>query len=122
MTTVVDPLGTPVPYFNKSGVAVATLSPIGTSRSEAAEIVLLAGCTVLLVSPTATDQGIKLPSGGAIGDTIEVTRIGGSHSLRVYSPDSQYLAGGDVVNGDGVINYSKAAIFRRIASDRWSMA
>jgi hypothetical protein len=122
MTTVIDPAGTPIPVFNKNGATIVSVTPNGTVRSGATEIPNLSGLTIALVDPDASNTAVKLPSNGDIGDVIEVYCLSDSHDVKIYSPDSQYIgAGASAVNGDAFTGGFKAAVFRRIAADRWAI-
>ena len=122
MTTVIDPAGTPIPVFNKNGATMVNVTPNGTVRLGATEIPNLSGLTIALVDTDVSNTAVKLPSNGDIGDVIEVYCLNGSHDVKIYAPDSQYIgASATVVNGDTTAIGFKAAVFRRIAIDRWAI-
>lgn len=123
MTTVVDPLGTPTPIYNRSGVAIIpSLTAQGTTSSDAAIIPTVSGHTVVIVSAAGhSGYGVMLPSGADIGDVVELycANLNGSaaSAILAYAPSGETLNSGnsDTVNfipGQGVM-------LRKVSSTDW---
>lgn len=67
-------------------------------RSSATQIVRYTEYTVVLVTTSANNFGVILPSNSEIGDAIEIHNVAPvSNAITVYAPSGQYLS--DVLNG-----------------------
>jgi hypothetical protein len=76
MTTVVDPLGTPVVYFNKSGHAIIEMAG-GDGIGSPAQIPDVSGHTIVVVTEGDPHGYISLPVNADVGDSVEIyTEIG----------------------------------------------
>jgi hypothetical protein len=74
MTTVVDPSGTSVPVYNRSGATITEMTAGTTSPFSPAPIVRYTGLTIALVTAISSgDQTyITLPDDADVGDLVEV--------------------------------------------------
>lgn len=72
MTTVVDPVGTPVPVYTRSGTTVLSIAGSGTSQGAATSIPAVSGWTVAVLTGVSPDRAFKLPSSPQVGDVVEV--------------------------------------------------
>ena len=87
MTTVIDPLGTPSPVYNRSGTVILAVTPGATSGStqgsaignNGTPIPSVAQETVVTVATSfssgAWNTVVLLPSAAEIGDVVEVYTI-----------------------------------------------
>lgn len=121
MVTVVDPLGTPVPVYNRSGTVVLVPLHAGSEMSPT-EIPSLAGVTIAtLVAevPAGFLRHYRLPSVGVeVGDVIELYGVGFSGSI--LPPDGEaYLDG--TTGAITLSNSRNSAMFRRVDSTHWAI-
>lgn len=115
MTTILDPLGTPEPFYNQSGAAIFSVAA-GTDESPTA-IPSVSGETLVLVTiVTSGVQSVALPSGKIVGDVVAIAHgistTGGN--IAVYAPSGESLASGS----DASVEHG--AIFRKVSSTRWA--
>jgi hypothetical protein len=119
MTTVVDPSGTPVPVYNRSGVTIVAITANNAgdpSQDNATAIPRHSGLTVALVTcPDNNNRAVKLPSDAEIGDVVEVYQMSSSYPA-VYAESGGATIG--ILNATDFINVS-GGIFRKVASGRW---
>lgn len=123
MTTVVDPNGTPVPIYNRSGKVVLPPMYCGpenepTAMPSVAEVTIV---TVIPKVPSDGDRHIRLPAlsdGVDIGDVIEV--YGVDIAPFIFPPDGEaYLGDG---TGAITLNTARNSIrFRRVDSSHWAV-
>jgi hypothetical protein len=113
MATIIDPAGTPVPVYNKSGKTVYPVTAAGTTSGAATQLTHYSELDIVLVTvPDNMDTGIKMPSGTDIGDRIEFYLVGG-----VYSPVI-YPASGETFNGSSSPMTGVASL-RKVSSTDW---
>ncbi len=112
MATVLDPLGSPSIFYNRSGLTIQSVSAAGTTGSGATQLTLPTGHTTLLVTPSSSNTGVKLPVDGDtdVGDVIEV--VDNSQSFQVIVYDSGNNVVDTIGNGHGVI-------LRKVAASTW---
>jgi hypothetical protein len=115
MTTILDPLGTPAPFYNESGAAIVSITA-GTDQSPTV-IPSVSGETLALVSfVTSGVQSVVLPSGRIVGDIVAIAHglstTGGN--IGVYAPSGESLVSG----GDASVEHG--AIFRKVTATRWA--
>lgn len=72
MTTVVDPLGTPVPIFNRSGTAIVNLEAEGDSVFEGPIIPAVCGHVIAVVNCTENNFYVRLSNEFEIGSLVEI--------------------------------------------------
>ncbi len=112
MATVLDPLGSPSIFYNRSGLTIQSVAAAGTTGSGATQLILPTGHTTLMVTPSASNTGVKLPADAdtEVGDLIELNNVSQSFDVTLYD------AGNNVVQpvGNG---HSK--IIRKIAANTW---
>jgi hypothetical protein len=114
MTTVVDPSGTPVPVFNRSGVTIVSVSATGTTQGAAAAISAASGQTIALVTISENNTAVKLPSTADIGDLVEVYAFGGT--VKVFPSSGETLNGNS--NAQDVQDvYGR--LFRKVSATAW---
>jgi len=124
MTTIVDPLGTPVPVYNRSGVAIVSVSATGMSGSDGASIPTVSGHTIVLLScnigPISNNIYAVLPSGTEIGDLLEVYSVDISQGIPLIVP-----ASGETINSGHTdqisMNSGRGALFRKTSSTNWQV-
>lgn len=123
MTTVVDPSGTPVPVYNRSGstiveVTAGSISPVNLQTP----IPRHTGTTIALVTSTATDNayGVELPAGCDIGDVVEIHSVSATGpGVVVYHPPDETLYGAS--NTQKGVAPATARVFRKISATDWRM-
>lgn len=117
MTTIVDPLGTPVPYYNKSGTAILNMAPTGTTYSTAAAIPYVCGHQIILSSPVYPDLSLTLPVSSEVGDVVEVISIT-NDDTRVFAGGGDSLMG--TVNGEVIVqSTTPGQRFVKVAPTAW---
>jgi hypothetical protein len=121
MTTVLNPASSPTIIYNKGGrnIQSITVNPSDGFVS----IPYVSGETVCLVTlvggVTIGSDGVKLPSGCSIGDTVEiyVTNALGGGSFIAELPTGEAM----VYNGAGytTADVGQAARFMKVSSTTW---
>lgn len=91
MTTVIDPLGTPVVVYNKSGSVIIPLAASGTSALTGAPIPYVCGHQIVLVTTGVNQNAALLPQDAEVGDITEVVSL--NDDTRVFAGGSDYLNG-----------------------------
>lgn len=112
MTTVVDPLGTPAPTYNRSGITIVAVN--GGPTMTPTPIPHVSGHTVALVTFSAGNDKVELPSSAEIGDFVEVcpsAALGGDAFLP--GGDSFFNIGG---NSSSV---NAPVFFRKVGATLW---
>ncbi len=122
MTAVIDPGGTPVVIFNRSGTALVEVMATGNSQGAAAEIPHFAGTTIVRVTPDgdpSTNRAVKLPALAEIGDIVEVYPASAlTPGPKVCAPSSVYM--NETLNGDVTFSLGSGFVsFRKVEADRW---
>lgn len=115
MTTVVDPLGTPSPIYNRNGVTIVNVAAGGSGQSDATPIPAVSGHTVALVG--GSGGGVLLPSGSDIGDVVEVYIVPPDNEARVFPASGETLNSG--VQPNIALTVSLGGYFRKTSSTNW---
>jgi hypothetical protein len=112
MTTIVDPLGTPAIFYNRSGTTFIPITPNGTTPGGVSVITALTKMTVVLMNATSGHDLVKLPDDGdaIIGDKIEVQNVGTANGFVLKADGSAVLTS---------IGVGEGLTLRKIASDTW---
>lgn len=117
MTTVSDPLGTPVPSYNRSGTTIIGL--VGGTHGAPTPIPLVSGTTVVIVAPDMSNNNtVELPTGADVGDVVEVypeTQGSGGKAFYVVPPSGETIGGGAVSGESGLYGI----VLRKISSTDW---
>lgn len=113
MTTVVDPGGTPVLVYNRSGTTIVEV----VGGSTPTPIPHVSCWTVALVTNTVGNDKVELPSNAEIGDVVEVYPIAGGPDGEVALPsgDSFFTYG-----GSSSLPPEAGVIFRKVTSTKWA--
>lgn len=120
MTTVVDPSGTPAPFYNRSGTTIELITAGPTNTPFApTPIVQYAGTTVVLVTSSSTNDGVELPAGADVGDLVEIHCVAGGYGLTVYRPSGDTLHGATNIQKN--IPDSGSRVFRKVSTTDWRM-
>ena len=119
MTTVVDPLGTPVPIFNRSGTAIVRLTGAGTSSTSGPVIPAICGRVVALIDCTAGNYASQLSPNAEIGDIAEVyvdrvSTMGG----EVFAPSGETINSQSTPSSIG-ISAGGGVVFRKVSATEW---
>lgn len=120
MTTVVDPAGTPVAIFNKSGTAIIDMAVTMGPSEPLIPIPSLAGKTIVRVTISGPvgggDGGLELPSDAEIGDVVEIANISTTYVWGVA-----YAPSGETINGDTAGQSIPASYMRitKISTTDW---
>lgn len=140
MTTVIDPLGTPIAIFNRSGIAIIPLDgglvPGGTTAAgvgnDGTVIPQLAQTTIAIVLTSITGDGwktiITLSEDAQIGDVVEVYLAPGSTtSGAIFPPVGQAIDNMSVSTGtntgvSSAVDDSTGRRFRKISATLWMQA
>lgn len=112
MTTIVDPLGSPAIFYNRSGTTIITVTAAGTTGSGATQFSALTETTIVVLTSSAGNTGAKLPpdSDTNVGDLVEIHATG--PNAQIYDNSNAFVA---AVNGS-------ALSLRKIAANTWSVA
>lgn len=130
MTTVIDPVGTPFPVYNRSGTTIVEIAAAGdgtvgeTPRAAATPIPALSGVTIALCTVTDTDPGefgVSLPAGAEVGDVVEVYSLNGGMIgfLQVYCATGDSINTANAVVPHAVTLATGAFRFRKVTSTDW---
>ena len=132
MTTVVDPSGTPVPVYNRSGTTIVTVNGGPTVSSTAGSAIGDDGTPIPSVSQTTIVLAVsapydghhnivfRLPADAEIGDVVEVYRFSGENP--VVFPNAGEAIGSLAAStgtNTGVGVSAASASFRKISSTQW---
>ena len=96
MTTVVDPLGTPTPIYNRSGTTIVAVNANGSDGTTATVVPVESGVTLVLCTLSSGNSDVMVPPDMEIGTVIEaynVSDTSSSQSLHFY------CASGELING-----------------------
>jgi len=115
MTTVVDPSGSPVVIFNRSGTAIVTVTAGGTSQGTATAIPRVCGITVAVATYGAMTSNLRLPDDAEVGDCVEVHMEGDGPAVQVYPESGATINGNSANTSVGMLH----AIFRKTAAATW---
>lgn len=114
MTTVIDPLSTPIPVYNRSGVAIVSVT--SDNASTPAPIPTVSGTTVVLVTRGVNGGALALPTGRDIGDVVELYSADGSNNIDIYpSSGETFLDGASSRNINPVIG----GYLRKVGPTAW---
>lgn len=118
MTTVIDPSGSPVAIFNKSGISIVDM-PINMGPGEPlVPIPHFSGHTIVRAFVTQAgspaDGGLELPTNAEIGDLVEVDNL----NIMANSPPI-YAPSGENINFVASIPATTGARLRKITATDW---
>lgn len=117
MTTVLDPLGTPSPSYNRSGTTIIGL--VGGTHGSPTPIPLVSGITIVIVTPDVSNNNtVELPIGADVGDVVEVypeTQGTGGKGYNAVPPSGETVGGGAVTGASGIFG----VILRKVSSTDW---
>lgn len=116
MTTVLDPFGSPVVIFNKTGLSIFEVSANGNDGTNPAVISSVSSVMVVNIILNSGNTDVELPDNADIGDTIEMYSDGGG--ARIYP------ASGDSIEGfspyyEHLGSKVKPVVMRRYSSTHW---
>lgn len=111
MTTVVDPLGTPVIIYNRSGVAIVEIE---AANSPVEVVPRVCGHMVVLVTTTQSSSHVQLPSDAEIGDVVEVHLVNETH-VKVFMDTPS----GESIIFTGEVHHGTGCLFRKLSSTLW---
>lgn len=117
MTTVIDPAGVPIPFFNRGGAAIVDVSP--TYGGSSVAIPRYSGLTIARVTPTGSPGmgGIQvdLPSGADVGDIVEIHTAQTSAFVNPPAGESFFTG-----NSQDIAPQFQGRAFRKIDTSTWS--
>ncbi len=126
MTTVIDPNGTPVPVYNKSGTTIQNITANGTTQGSGTVISAPSACTAVLVTVTSGGgDAVVLPNSIDIGNVVEIYATG-AYDTQVF-PASGHSIGDNAANASIYAgrcsnqNGSGGRIFRRMTATMWQV-
>lgn len=118
MTTVIDPAGTPVPVYNRSGTTIVEITATAATPTPVYPIAAASGHTVALVDvPNPGGFGppdIELPGGADTGDVVEAYVTGASVNFVAASGDT-------LVAANPSVDANKGAWFRKTSATVWML-
>jgi hypothetical protein len=112
MTTIVNPGVSETSYFNRSGKSIVNVAA-GTAGSPT-PIPNASELTIALVTVTATDNVVQLPTGNDPGDVVEIYNVlglGVNNLSTVAGPGETILSGNTI--GAGIR-------FRKVSTTQWA--
>ena len=135
MTTVVDPLGTPVPSYNKSGVTIQSVTADGAGTNSASgSAPTLSSVSewnvVLITVPDSSNVDVILPSSSDIGDIFELHNISGADAVNVWPSGGMTIGQIPLANAGGHFPLAPEAspgqssygrFFRKVSSSYWAV-
>lgn len=97
MTTVIDPNGSPIPVFNKSGLAIISMDGGGTSQNpaNAVEIEVVSEHTIVRLNNTSIAHAVKVSAGLDVGTLIEIFVLNTTSSYVTLQGSEVFLDGGN---------------------------
>lgn len=117
MTTVIDPAGTPLPVFNRSGAAIVDVSP--AHGGAPATIPHYSSLTIVRVMPTGSPGSgaiqLDLPAGADVGDVVEIHLAQVSAFVNPPSGEGFFSGNSQEISPQG------GRPFRKIDAGVWSM-
>lgn len=115
MTTIVDPLGTPSIYYNKSGRTIVRMSATGDSLATAAPIPHESGDVVVVVDYSdGSNYWLVLPTSAEPGDTFAVFGLSGG--IYVALPAGETLPNSGT---EAPVQLSGGRIFYKASATEW---
>lgn len=110
---------TTTPTNSREGHTLDTIAANGLTDSTATVIGRSCGFTVVVVTCSSNNAGVKLPDGADIGDVVEIHNADTSISVGVFgSNDGTLIAG--VISGDSFgISPLSMNQFRKLDSSTW---
>lgn len=120
MVTISDPLGTPVPVYNRSGTAIVDVVANGSTYTSIPHV---CGVTVAMVSVPGGGNGlVELPGSADIGDIVEVYLVvPGTTSADVKAASGDAITGATGPGGTLPTPGNNGGIrFRKIDTAAWS--
>lgn len=116
MTTVVDPLGAPSIYYNKSGRTIVRVVASGDSLSTAAPIPHESGDVIALVSvPDGFNTWTVLSSSAEPGDSVAVF-VTNNSTINVAVPSGETVGNGGTETN---VQSSGGRIFYKVSATEW---
>lgn len=112
MTTVVDPGGTPIPVYNKSGTTIVTV--VGSTSGSPTVIPTFSGWTVA-VTTSGSGDAYRLPATADIGDVVEL-HAADTNAQDLYAPSGETIRGQASI---GLSSLGNSGIFRKFSSTQW---
>ncbi len=123
MTAIIDPNGTPVPVYSKSGTTIQNITANGTTQGSGTVISAPSEWTVILATTSVGNDAIVLPDSTDIGNVVEVY-ANGSYDVNVFPASGHSI--GD--NGTNAAVYSAKStgyrggrLFRRMTATTWQV-
>lgn len=112
MVTIVDPLGTPTPYYNLSGTTVQTLVVTDSTVT----LSNVSGWNVVLFSFSGSQgPNAVIPSGANVGDVFELCYSDGSNGAIFVTP-----SGGETINNhSSTLTFSGRVLAKKLATSAW---
>lgn len=124
MATIIDPLGTPVVVYNKSGTALIEVSANGFSPATATPIPYVCGHQIVMVTTLPPDENganhsVVLPVDAVIGDVVEVFQavLGETPAPIVWVPDGESI--NLTVNGSVLVTVANGIRFIKTGASSW---
>lgn len=122
MTTVADPLGTPVPAYNRSGTVIISVSGGPNSDPPGPTLIpALTERTIALLSedPMSSAAHFILTDTAEVGDAIEAYGVSGfTPIIRPPSGETFFDGGSSPLSISGA---HKSVVFRRISTTQWAV-
>jgi hypothetical protein len=120
MTTVVDPLGTPTPIFNRSGTAIVHIDGLGTSSTSGNVIPAVCGHVIALVNCTENNYAVRLPDDAEIGSVVEayVDRASTFSGGTVFSQAGETIGSQSAPSSLG-LSQSGGILLRKVSDTGW---
>lgn len=124
MTTVVDPNGTPVPVYNRSGTTIQNIAANdNTNPAVPYDVSLVSEITVLVVSTTrnpANGNGIlRFDASADPGSYVEIYNTDDNVTFDLKDSNNSYIL---TLNGGAFsLGAQTTAILRKISSSTWAV-
>lgn len=114
MTTVIDPGGTPVPVYNRSGTTIVQLA--GDHPSTPTVIPAISGWTVVITITGAGGDSYRLPAGAEIGDIVEL-HAADANAQDLFAPSGETIRGQSSI---GLSSMGGSGLFRKFSATQWA--
>jgi hypothetical protein len=89
MTTIIDPAGTPTIVFRSNDPVFYTATAAGSDETDATVLPIYSSRTVVVVTSDSSAKGVRIDSGGVIGDTLDI--IAGASDYQIYAPNGDLM-------------------------------
>jgi hypothetical protein len=122
MALAVDLMGVGLPQeqATRIGTSFIPVNAAGTAQGTATELVAAANGNVdYVVTPTASEQGVRLPANAEIGTEVFIYPTAGTPLITIYPASGQTLNILSADTGIAMTTANKNAFLRKTTATNW---